>query len=676
MKKSILCILFYCCFSGLSAQSRNAADSLIRILNNKGFKGDRNVIYQSLIRDLAACDLPEARKYGIEWLHDTESRQDTSASVSALKSLFNISAQAGDYEEAIKRLERIDQYSKQTGNPADKIAVIEGNARIALEQGNFQKAIENYQSAIRFNEQHRSQYPALEEHLAGDYLNYAIALLSLAYHKIQGGALSKEESERQKEQILEYMRKALQFRISEKDTAEIILAYNNISIVYQVFPDRDSALFYTEKALELSRTSGDLEKTAHSFTEIARLYKNEEDFPTALRYYNKALSIYKNQSSQRLIAGVFAEKAQTYQEWGKNQLALGELKKALPIFEKINNRDGMMLTQKLLSQSYEALGNYPMALAAFKTYSELSQRIFGEKSAKELAWIKTKFDTEAKEHRIITLEKNKALADQKIKNSYTLLIVSSLVILIMVFILITFRLRMKTQKSKAQIERQKLLSRLKAEELKSINKMLESREKERQRIAYELHDRLGVMLATTSMLVEKGLNGQTPDLSEKLLKRAVSICREASEETRRVAQELSSPVLQKFGLSAALKELARNINEAGKMRIELQFHDLPDVPANVSMNIYRILQELVANSIKHSGAEKIYINSEIRDEDWRIIFRDNGKGIESSEKLKGMGWKSIYSRLENLGGEVFFPEMQKGFSIVLKIPALQEEYQV
>ncbi|MCH8904561.1 MAG: hypothetical protein IIA45_11680 [Bacteroidetes bacterium] len=226
----------------------------------------------------------------------------------------------------------------------------------------------------------------------------------------------------------------------------------------------------------------------------------------------------------------------------------------------------------------------------------------------------------------------------------------TLIILAMsiIFFVLVYQKRLIRQKSQIQeykINRQQKL----------LQATINGQEQERKRIAKELHDDIGAMLSTIRLYVDE--EGENSARIKEFIDLGIS-------SIRRIAQNLMPAVLEEFGLENALRDLFSNVEDMS-MNVNLNY-DIPDeLDQEVELTIFRISQELLNNTIKHSGADSIelsltFINSRIE-----IVYKDNGKGLNTKmdHQIKnGFGLKNIESRVHALGGIVNFrSEDQAGF---------------
>jgi len=224
---------------------------------------------------------------------------------------------------------------------------------------------------------------------------------------------------------------------------------------------------------------------------------------------------------------------------------------------------------------------------------------------------------------------------------------------------------------KRKLEYQKIEDLLRQQELKSAYAMLTGQEKAHKRIAEELHDNLGSILVTLNMFADTLQKKTKPEDQQKLAKKISEVAQIANEATRKISHSLDSGVLKHFGLATAVQELVDAVNESHTIQVTSHVELESKLDSEVSLNLYRILQELINNTLKHAQASKIHIDiTQIKDH-LNLIFEDNGVGFET-EKVpaeKGMGLRNLESRVERLGGQLTIDSKKnKGTSTIIELP--------
>ena len=228
-----------------------------------------------------------------------------------------------------------------------------------------------------------------------------------------------------------------------------------------------------------------------------------------------------------------------------------------------------------------------------------------------------------------------------------------LVFLLMSLIVILFFYFSRKKIIQKEIEQKNLEINHQKELLRSV---ILTQEAERKRIAQDLHDdissKLNVVSLNTHLL-------KTPNLSDeeltKITDNITNLTQNALENSRRIAHDLLPPVLEKFGLHAGIEELVVEFNSSKVVHVvyknELQF-DIQDI--DKQLHVFRILQELLNNSVRHGKASKISIDFKFINGNNTCLYTDNGVGFDanSDDSQKGLGMKNIESRINFLNGDL------------------------
>lgn len=197
---------------------------------------------------------------------------------------------------------------------------------------------------------------------------------------------------------------------------------------------------------------------------------------------------------------------------------------------------------------------------------------------------------------------------------------------------------------------------------------LEVQEKERKRIAQDLHDDISSKLNVVSLNCHLlAMNNLEEEKEAELITSIVDISGKVLESSRRIAHNLFPPVFDKFGLHAAIEELCREFNSTGNVRVSYTSGVIfRNDDRERHMHVFRILQELINNSIRHGKASEVKIQFEDKNNSITCNYRDNGKGFDTTapEHTKGLGMKNIQSRIDFIRGDInIFSEINKGTTI-------------
>lgn len=201
-----------------------------------------------------------------------------------------------------------------------------------------------------------------------------------------------------------------------------------------------------------------------------------------------------------------------------------------------------------------------------------------------------------------------------------------------------------------------------------LQSVIQTQEEERMRIAQDLHDdissKLNIVSLNTHLL-------KTPNLSEaefaEITDNIVSLTKKALENSRRIAHDLLPPVFEKFGLHAAVEELVLDFSTAKNVQINYENElDFSALDVNKQLHIFRILQELLNNSMRHGKATTISITFVGKNKQNICVYTDDGVGFNTNlgNQKRGIGMQNIESRINFLGGTINVQsEINKGVQI-------------
>jgi signal transduction histidine kinase len=199
---------------------------------------------------------------------------------------------------------------------------------------------------------------------------------------------------------------------------------------------------------------------------------------------------------------------------------------------------------------------------------------------------------------------------------------------------------------------------------KLIQSELEAIEQERTRIAKDLHDSVGTDFSAIKLMVSQVLKKHNEPKSEEI----ESQFQNTIQDIKSIIYGLSPPGLERYGLMAALKNYIEKLN--GSISVEIHLDTFgPEVKnTRITVAIFRIIQELISNSLKHSKASAIRLHVSSFDDLISIVYEDNGKGFTWTGESKGLGLYNIESRLQSLNGTLRFDSGAFGVSYTIDIP--------
>lgn len=444
-------------------------------------------------------------------------------------------------------------------------------------------------------------------------------------------------------------------------------AYMQLGKIF-ISSDTELTLNYFKQALAENSKTGDSLMAAKIHHNLGVVYgEHTVHKDSALYHYDLALNEYNRQNLQDYISYIYNNKASVYKQLKNYEKAIEWYRKADSIAPKEYAWGNKRFLYANMAETYELNNDDPNALKYLKLQNVYRDSIDQDEQNKALLDIQTKYEVEKKENENLKLRENRTW----------LIFALGLTILILFIGYLLYRnlqSRKKISDKENEIEKQQLEKALKDQELAGIDAMIEGQEKERQRIANDLHDHLGSLLVTLKMHFQnlKLRKDRLKEDEDRLMKQTDDLIDEAYHQVRRIAHMKNAGVNAREGLLPAVRNFAGKVSASTSLVIEVEEHGMDEKLENsLEVTIFRIIQELIANIIKHSKATEAVIHLTNHGDMINLLVEDNGQGFEP-EKIKvkeGMGIHSIQRRIELLGGSVdieSFPA--KGTTIITNIP--------
>lgn len=252
------------------------------------------------------------------------------------------------------------------------------------------------------------------------------------------------------------------------------------------------------------------------------------------------------------------------------------------------------------------------------------------------------------------------------KEIVAIILYTSLFFMVMAISLVVFFYFSRKKIIQKELEKKDLVLQYQKEQLHAV---IVTQEEERKRIAQDLHDDISSKLNIVS-LNSHLLNA--PNLTEKetfeITENIINLTTKALENSRKIAHNLLPPVFEKFGLNAAVQELCEEFESSKTVKVYYKNEiDFDDKEMNRHLHVFRILQELMNNSIRHGKASEIWIAFNNNNQINTCTYEDNGVGFDSekAENQKGLGMKNIDSRISFLNGTIQInSQIGKGIAVM------------
>jgi signal transduction histidine kinase len=212
----------------------------------------------------------------------------------------------------------------------------------------------------------------------------------------------------------------------------------------------------------------------------------------------------------------------------------------------------------------------------------------------------------------------------------------------------------------------------KQNEAKILAAIIETEENERQFFAKELHDGLGPLLSSVKMAISASASNTKEEESRKIIFNAEKLINESINSLKEISNKLSPHILNNFGLLKAVKSFVGKLPFSGQPKIKIKSNiENQRFPYTTEVVMYRIISELIVNSLKHANARNIYVDLFIEGKSLQLKYIDDGIGFDMNKpeyERKGMGYSNIISRIKSLNGTVdFFTKPGEGLRAEVEI---------
>lgn len=434
----------------------------------------------------------------------------------------------------------------------------------------------------------------------------------------------------------------------------LVMAYNANAEIYVSLGNNKLAKAELDGAYPLIEGNPESELFMDYWVAEAAYYNLEEQYGKAIESAEKGIALAAK------LENPFAE-CRLQEQKLKALLGLGKYTKAREVITYLFGKNewmaympNRMQSYSLMATAYAGEGNMKMAYDWQKQYSQLSDSFYQGRLHNDIAALEVKYKTAENQKKIAELETEKQKATLTAKNqrltNWLLGIASMLLLIITAFSIFYYRNGKKLSLQKEINYQQQLKDVEQRQQLHLTQAMLEGEERERQRVARDLHDGLGGMLAG----IKIKLSGQSDMQNPLNLDGVIQQLDNSVTELRRIARNMMPESLLRTGLETALQDLCESLMSA-KTTIELQAYGIKkDIPAATQANIYRIVQEILSNAIRHAEASKIVVQCSQNGNVFLITVEDNGKGFDTAliGQSKGIGFSNIKSRVEYLNGKM------------------------
>lgn len=444
--------------------------------------------------------------------------------------------------------------------------------------------------------------------------------------------------------------------------------YNTIGILYAENRFLDSAEKFFLRSIAFREKINDPE-LVWNYNNLGGLYLMQKKPKPAIVYFAKALEGFEKTENYDGQTSVAKNLGQLYMETGDYKKALEFFSYSRKLYSKTNNLDNLENLYNDLSNYYDKINDLKTAFAYSDSLIVLKDSLYGLHLDESMAEMQTKYETEKKDLEIANNKTEIKLKDEESKQKTTIIFsIIGFAILLSISAFLFYR--------KKKIEQQAIVdSEIAIQKELRVKSVIEAEEKERRRIAQDLHDGVGQILSAAKLNLS-GLESQInlEDQKQKdSFKNAMDLIDDSVKEVRAVSHNMMPNTLIKLGLASAIKEFITKLGNVPNLKIDLEIVGLDKrIDENVETVLYRVIQEIVANIIKHAKASEISLQMIKHERELSIIVEDNGVGFDTSKIniFEGIGLKNIISRIEFINGTVHFDStINHGTTVVIEVKA-------
>lgn len=550
--------------------------------------------------------------------------------------------------------------SKKTLTPCESQYLNFSEAKILQKQGKFSKALSILKTTLV--DLQKNNCDALE-------LQYVYQDLGSNYNYTGKNTLA-----------LESYYSGLKLATNAKDTVSICFIDINIGNIYFTLKNFDKTLTYYKKSIAIS-SKNKLYRSleAKGYDALGSLYLNKnETLPLAKESLTKAVAIYNEVNDEESkfhalnnlgivyelegnnnlamatyklvydyslrtknnlqLANVCYDMALNYQSLGNNEKAISYFEASYNNYKKVGMIDGMMDVNNQLSFLYEKQNDYKRALKHFDLFVRYKDSLDKASSSERLMELKKNYEFGIEREQL-----NTQVVTYQLRNT---ILVVSIVFILLIAGLIFSVIKRKAATKEAQIQEQFTFQ------------LLQNTEEERSRIAGELHDSVNHDLLNIKNSLAQGK------------KIAVEEVASVIEEVRNISRNLHPAVFETIGLEASIENLCDRISEIGLFTTcEIDYSK--NLSKNKELQLYRIIQEALNNTLKHGKADAAKVILTSKDSILQLEIKDNGNGFDVDKQLKNpksFGLQSILQRAKAIAGKININSNNEGTQIFIQIP--------
>jgi signal transduction histidine kinase len=474
-----------------------------------------------------------------------------------------------------------------------------------------------------------------------------ISLLVTSYINLSGLFLRNNDTA----QAMHYIDLAQNIAIKNKDTTALISVLLNKGVAFFLAEDTVKAHSNLEKALSLSLQTGNINMQVKIYNNTGILLQKEQKNKEAMLCFKKAIDLSDSLSNGYdyiLSSANMGYSAFLLKDYPRSEYYLLQ---AIRLSERSGLKSGVIAAYAYLAQLYKQTGRLSLAYQYQEKYIKLLEEHYDKEKVKTIRELEIKYQTAINAKELSDKKLQVAKQQRHIEKQRNLIgITVSASLFIVGFLALLFILKNRLNKAR-------ILQLKKEEQIHSLTSLMAGEEQERKRIAEELHDGIGGMLAALKMNFSSLQEKYSLDQEQPFIE-VMSMLDDTCKEVRRTSHNLMPDILIRHRLGEAIKRYVSQIMDTKQIEIDLQLMgNLSFENRSFELALYRILQELIQNILKHAEASHALVQISRNNNMLSLLVEDNGIGYEPAAEPKGIGMENVRNRVQSFGGSI---EIQSG----------------
>lgn len=651
VQKLFFTLVIFLCAYGLSAQYLLSIDSLKqKLLSTESDTIKVRLCFEIGREEWFRRDFQEATHYLTKSVQSGKKSGYLYYQADAYNLLANVYMKQEIYDSALSCLQKGVDIKDSKFNPS----LYETYSKLYYQLGDYQTSLQYaLQSAEGFE---KNVDPLFNMQSVFSYLMVGDILYKLG----------REQS------AFEYYQKAYKKGRTADKNWYIKTPIQKIAHYYYLKNEFDKATHLFDTIIAIDKDAPSFEPTMHSYEGLGNIAMKQERFARAIDYYRLSLQYALKQGLSVNVENFYTKLGSAFMADQQEDSALHYLKLAVSQSSRSKDYSNLSAAFYELAAIQKKQGKYADALRSFELHANYYDSILNIEKIRSVNNLEVLYRTRQKENEILRLRAVEQEKDFAIRKRNISIGIGIGLVIAMTVILVLLK-RTYRHKQKLQEEKVKQMERL--HQLASLQSMINGQETERSRVARDLHDGLGGLFSTVKMYFSTLEHDHSVLKSNELFRKSYSLVDSASVEIRRIAHNMMPEVLMKMGLVNAVKDLSDNISSGRALKASLEVHGMYErLNSPMEIMLYRIIQELLNNIIRHAQATEVIIQI-IRDGNrLSVSVEDNGCGFNASEADGKIhtGIETVKSRVNYLNGKLTI-DSQKGIGTTVMMDFLIKE---